>query len=217
MVFVDTPTELTTGVTDAFLAIECVIIIGYLWRSQKDEHWRAGLWCWVFGLISFASLLGAITHGLEMPDQVSETLWKPLYLSLGVLVTLFTVGAVFDWRGRTAAVRLLPWAIGAGALFFALTEYFGGAFIIFDLYEALAMVITLAIYLFLAATRQRMGFGIVAAAILLNLAAAFFQATDISVRIFFPFDHNGIFHLVQMAGIATLGLGLRIGMQLKKG
>jgi hypothetical protein len=217
MIFVNVPTELTTSATDALLAIECVIITVYLWRTPTYDRWRTGLWCWVFGLISFSSFLGAITHGFKMPGFVRETLWKPLYLSLGVLVALFIVGAVFDWRGRTAAVRLLPWGIGAGVLFFGMTEYFGGAFIVFDVYVAMAMVITLAIYSFLAATNRVKGSGIVAVAILLNLTAAGVQATDASVRIFFPFDHNGVFHLVQMAGAAALGLGLRIGMRLKAG
>lgn len=212
MPFVDSPTELTTSATDAVLVVECVVIMAYLWRAPAGDRWRTGLWCWVFGLIAFSSLLGAIAHGLEMPDAVREALWKPLYLSLGILVALFIVGAVFDWRGRAAAVRLVPWSIGAGAVFFGLTEFFGGAFIVFGVYEASAMGGALAIYSFLAATHRLKGAGLVAAAILLNLAAAGVQATDVSVRIVFPFDHNGVFHLVQMTGAAVLGLGLRIGI-----
>lgn len=213
MVFVDVPTELTTSATDAALAIECVVIMTYLWRTPTGDRWRTGLWCWIFGLIGFSSFLGAIAHGLEMPDFVREALWKPLYLSLGVLVALFIVGAVLDWRGRPAAARLIPWGIGAGVLFFGLIEFFGGAFIIFGIYEAMAMVTALAIYSFLAATHRLKGSGVIAVAILINLMAAGVQATDASVRIFFPFDHNGVFHIVQMAGAATLGLGLRIGME----
>ena len=213
MAFVGSPTELTTSATDAALAIECVVIMTYLWRAPAGDRWRTGLWCWVFGLIAFSSLLGAVAHGLEMPDSVRETIWKPLYLSLGILVALFIVGAVFDWRGRAAAVRLVPWGIGAGAVFFGLTEFFGGAFIVFGVYEAAAMVTALAIYSFLAAMHRLKGAGVVAAAILLNLAAAGVQATDVSVRIVFPFDHNGVFHLVQMAGTAVLGLGLRTGRE----
>jgi hypothetical protein len=45
------------------------------------------------------------------------------------------------------------------------------------------------------------------------LAAAGVQASSFSVKAFVPFDHNGLFHLIQMAGIATLGLGLSLGMK----
>jgi hypothetical protein len=51
----------------------------------------------------------------------------------------------------------------------------------------------------------------VATAISLNLAAAAVQASSVSFEIFVPFDHNGVFHLVQMVALATLGLGLRLG------
>ena len=148
-----------------------------------------------------------------MPGAARAALWKPLYLSLGVLVALFLVGAIYDWRGRVVAGRLFPWSIALGAAFFGLTELFRGASIVLVLYEGTAMVAALAIYSFLAAAHRLKGAGIVTMAILLNLAAAAAQASRISVRIVFPFDHNGICHLVQIVGIGTLGLGLRLGMQ----
>ena len=213
MALVTSPTELTTSATDMVLAVECVVVLAYLWRTPAGDRWRIGLWCWVFGLLGFASFLGAVAHGFEMSDSLRDVLWKPLYLSLGILVALFLVGAFFDWRGRVVARRLVPWSIGLGAIFFGLTEIFNGAFIIFVLYEAAAMASALAIYSFLAATHRLNGAGVVAAAILLNLAAAGVQASSVSFELFVPFDHNGVFHLVQMVGIATLGLGLRMGMK----
>ena len=206
-------TELTTSATDAVLAIECIVIIVWLGRFAPRVRWRTALWCWVFGLVALSSLLGCLTHGFVMPVSVREALWKPLHLSLGVLVALFAVGAIYDWRGRVAAGRLVPWAIGLGAAFFGLTELLSGTFILFDVYEATAMVITLAIYLYLASTRRLKGAGVVAAAIVLNLIAVGLQFSDVSVRILVPFDHNGVFHLVQSMGIVMLGLGLHRGMQ----
>lgn len=101
------PTEITTSGTDALLAIECAVILAYLWRSPTGDRWRIRLWCWVLGLLAFASFLGSVTHGLEMPQSLRAALWKPLYLSLGLLVALFLVGAVFDWHAYDASLDSL--------------------------------------------------------------------------------------------------------------
>jgi len=201
---------MTTSATDALLAIECVVITAWLWCSPACDRWRSGLWCWVFGLLGFSSLLGAVAHGFEIPAATRQIIWRPLYLSLGVLVALFVVGAVYDWRGRDAAGRLIPWAIAAGAAFFVLTVVFRGPFILFIAYEAVAMIGALTIYTYLALSGRLAGAGLIAAAIVLNLAAAAVQASPVSIRLLVPLDHNGIFHLVQMAGAALLGLGLLI-------
>jgi hypothetical protein len=206
-------TELTTSATDAVLAIECAVVIAFLLSTGAADRWRTRLWCSVFGLLAIASFLGVLVHGLDMPDSIRAALWKPLYLSLGILVALFVVGAIADWRGRAMAQRLVPWSIGVGAAFFALTQFVSGAFIVFVIYEAIALLSALAIYTFLAATHCLKGAAVVALAILLNLAAAGVQASPVSVHVLFPFDHNGIFHLVQMLSTAMLGLGLRLGME----
>ena len=213
MTLVASPTEITTSATDAVLAIECVVVLVYLRRTPTGDPWRIGLWSWVFGLLTFVSFLGAVAHGFEMPHSFRGAIWKPLYLSLGVLVGLFLVGAFFDWRGRVVAMGLVPWSIGLGMIFFGLTEVLNGSFIAFIVYEALAMVSVLAIYSFLSATHRLKGAGFVATAIFLNLVAAGVQASSMSFTILVPFDYNGLFHLVQMVGIATLGLGLRMGME----
>ena len=206
-------TELTTSATDAVLALECVVVLAFLWRTPTGDRRKIGLWCWAFGLLAFASLLGAVAHGLEMPQAWRAALWKPLYLSLGLLVGLFLLGALLDWHGPAFAMRLVPWCLGLGGIFFGLTEFFNGAFIIFVIYEATALAGALAIYSLLAATHRLKGASVVAAAIILNLMAAGVQASSASFKLFVPFDHNGVFHLVQMFGIATLGLGLRIGLK----
>jgi hypothetical protein len=206
------PTELTTAATDAVLAIECIVILVYLWRTPNRDRWKISLWCWVFGLLAFVSMLGAVAHGFVMSYSVHAALWKPLYLSLGTIVGLFLVGAVYDWRGRVVARLLVPWSIGLGFIFFGVTEIFTDAFIIFVLYEAIALTVSLMIYSFLAATHRLKGAKVVATAIFLTLVAAGVQASNLSFTLLVPFDHNGVFHLIQMVGLATLGVGLRIGM-----
>ena len=205
-------TEFTTGATDAMIVVECGVIMAILYRARAGDRFRAGLWCWTFGLLAFASILGTVTHGLDMPDSLRDALWKPLYLSLGMVVGLFVIGAIHDWLGGATAVRLVPWSVGVAIAFFGLTEIFDGAFIIFVLYEAAGMATALLIYLFLASTHRLGGAAVVAAAILLNLLASWVQASSLSLNLFVPLDHNGVFHLVQMIGLAVLGIGLHRGM-----
>ena len=213
MPLINSPTELTTSATDAVLAIECAVIIALLLRTAPADRWRTNLWCWVFGLLAIASFLGALAHGVEMPKSMRTALWAPLYLSLGILVVLFIVGAVADWRGKMAAKRLVPWGLGVSAAFLGLTALLGGAFIVFIVYAATILLSALAIYTFLAVTRRLQGAAVMALAILLNLAAAAVQASNLSLHLVFPFDHNGLFHLVQIVSTAILGWGLHLGME----
>ena len=212
MPLINSPTELTTSATDALLAIECAVIIARLLRTAPANRWRTNLWCSAFALLAIASFLGALIHALEMPRSMHIALWTPLYLSLGILVVLFIVGAVADWQGRVTAMRLVPWGIGVSAAFFGLTALLGGKFIVFIVYAATIMLSALAIYTFLAATHRLKGAAVVALAILLNLAAAVVQASNVSLHLLIPFDHNGLFHLIQIVSTAILGLGLHLGM-----
>ncbi len=207
------PTELTTSITDAVLAVECLVLVIYLGRGKVLDGWRVELWRWVFRLMAFSSLAGALVHGLVLPGTLQMALWRVLYLTLGMLVALFLIAAVYDWRGRLLSIRLLPYGILAGFAFLALTELTNGSFIVFVAYEATAMLFALAVYLYLAATQRVRGALLVAVAILVNIAAGVVQASSLAIPAPIPLDHNGLFHLVQMAGTAVLGVGLDKGMR----
>jgi hypothetical protein len=213
MILIKSPTELTTSATDMLLAIECIILMIYLWRAPAADRWKTYLWCWVFGLLAFSSFIGAVAHGLEMQASMRDALWAPLYLSLGIIVALFVIGALYDLAGRDLAKRLIRPGVAMGTLFFLVVQVLNGAFIIFIIYEAMAMICALVIYSYLSITKRLHGAAIVSSAILLNMVAAGVQASNISIKIIFPFDHNGVFHLIQTIALALLGIGLRTGMK----
>lgn len=81
---VNSPPELTTSATDAVLAIECVVASLQLLRAASQDRWRVELCASVFGVVTFSSALGAVADGLDLSNTVRNTLWKPLYLNLGV-------------------------------------------------------------------------------------------------------------------------------------
>jgi hypothetical protein len=201
-------TELTTAATDAALGLLCLALLWRLRVMSAPASFRKAIWSWVFALLAVGSGLGAIVHGIELPAAWRNLLWQPLYLSLGLAVALFVVGAVSDWRGDASARRVLPWGMAAGIAAFALTVGFGGFFAIFVAYEAAAMLAALAIYLRLGA-KGLPGATRVSAGIFLTLIAAAVQLSRLRVHLLVPFDHNGLFHVVQMIATVTIASGVR--------
>lgn len=202
------PTELTTAATDALLAALCVAGDRWLRQRLTAEPARAAAWSLVFRILAAASALGAVVHGLALAPAVREALWHPLYLLLGLVVAAFAVAAIHDLSGSVAARRARWPLLGVGVAFYAATKLLGGAFLLFVLYEAAAMLWALGVYALLALRRRLPGAGIVAAGIVLNLVAAGVQASPLSLHVIVPLDHNGLFHVVQGVALVVLLRGI---------
>jgi hypothetical protein len=205
-------TELTTAATDALLGGVCLSLGRGLLATRTADAWKRRVWAAVLALLGVASVLGAAAHGFDLAENLRAAMWYPLYLSLGVAVAFFVVAALCDWRGESAARPLLPWAAAVGCSFFALTQILGGSFAIFIGYEALALTAALAVYAGLAVAGKLAGAALIAIGIALSMVAAAVQASGLSVRVLVPFDHNGIFHLVQLAAVVVMAEGVRRGL-----
>lgn len=210
------PTELTTAATDAALALLAVACIVILYRHRQGDPWKAGLWSLILALLGLASVLGALAHGLDLPAPLRDALWQPLYLALGLVVALFVVAAAFDRFGLELGSRLLPIMALVGIGFYAITRLFTGTFLVFILYEAVGMLVALALYVSLG--RRRRGEGwvrLMVAGIALTIVAAAIQATEgVRVTLIWPFDHNGVFHLIQMAALIVLVAGVTRSLKM---
>ena len=206
-------TELTTAATDVVLGVLAVGCARYLSRFRECDRWKARLWQWVFGMLAAAALLGAVAHGFAWSATVWDLLWFPLFLLLGLTVALFVVGATYDWRGLPAAQRSAPIMILIAVIFFAVTQVASGAFQVFVLYEAVAMLFAFGVYGYLTAKATSRGMSLMLLGVGLNIVAAAIQATQIvTFTLVWPFDHNGVFHLVQMIALVVLCAGLRNGL-----
>jgi len=217
MTFTAIPTEQTTAVTDLVIAVVAVACALSVRRPGRSLPFRLRTWTWIYGLLALAAVLGTIVHGLRLSDTLSGALWPPLYLALGLVVALFVVAAVHDWKGRGPAARLTPLMVSVGVGFFLVTQLWRGSFAVFVIYEAVAMLLALGIYTHLALRRRLAGAWIVVVAIVLNLVAAAVQASDLEITVVVPFDHNGLFHLVQMVAIVVLAVGLVRGFRAARG
>lgn len=212
MKFVESETERTTAATDAVLGLVCAVLAIQLLTTPAQAEFKRAVWLGVLGFLALGSFLGAIAHGLVLREDTRALIWKPLYLSLGLAVALVAVGAVLDGWGEPSARWLLPWAVGAGLLFFLITQRLGGAFILFIVYEGAAVILALAIYAMLAIRGGMPGAGAMAAGVALSLIAAVVQVSRVSVTIGVRFDHNGLFHLIQIAGVVLMAVGVRASL-----
>ena len=123
------------------------------------------------------------------------------------------VGVVHDAWGEAASRRVLVPMIGVGVAFFGVTRIIAGSFLVFVLYEAVAMLFSLVVYTVLAVKNRLVGAWWMAAGILVTIVAAGLQASHaVYVTVIWEFDFNGIFHIVQMVGVALLVTGLRTAL-----
>ena len=216
MEFIDIPTEQTTAVTDAILAVLSVAGAVYLHRIGHTDRWKTNLWVVVLALLATAATLGAIAHGFKMSPALNAFLWQPIKLALGLMVALFIVIVVYDIWGKTPARRVLPVMVLIGVGFLGITQIWPDQFLVFIAYKAMAMLFALGGYIWMAWKNRLEGAWLMAGGILTIIVAAGVQAGRLLAFTFiWSFDHNGTYHLILMAGIVLIVAGLR--KDLRKG
>ena len=204
------PFDQTTAVTDAVLAIIAIASGGYIRWISKTNSWKTTLWFWLFVLLAFSAALGTIAHGLKMPSVYQSLLWDALYLTLGLLVGLFMVAVIHDIWGKMIARKALPIIIVMALGFFVATLVWPDNFSVFILYEASVMLFALGGYLWLASRSRLVGAWWMVFGIFVTVIAAYVQTRHgLSFTLIWPFNHNGVYHLLQMIGIVFLVAGLR--------
>jgi len=205
---VDSPTELTTAATDALLAVAAgACFVGLL--STRPGTYRLRLWRGLFGAFAASALLGAIAHAIRLPQAVSDLLWHPLYFLLGLVLTLLAVIGLHDFYGEPSARHWAPRLLLLPALVVVVAWLGGGAFLWFVLFEAAVMLFVTLLYLRLAHWRAPGARPILAGLLISTLAAILQACGPYVVEIIWYFDHNGIFHLVQLPGLLCFYSGAR--------
>lgn len=206
-------TERTTAATDGLLALVAWLGAGYLQWTTPRSYTR-GIWQAALVMFGLAAALGAVAHGFALAVGLRAALWQPLYLLLGGAVALFVVGSVGHWRGPAAARHVLPAMLLVVGVFYLATRLAGGNFLVFVIFEAGALLFALGVYTRLAAV-GRPGASRIALALGISLVAGGLQALEgVSATLIWEFDHNGLYHLVQLVGLIVLLLGLRPALRL---
>jgi len=212
MKYIKDPTEQSTAITDILLALVAfggILILS--WNiTNNNELWKIIIWSSTFGLIGLAAALGAAGHGLVISRTVHDRIWQLLNVLLALAVSLFVAGVVYDLWGLAVCFKVLPVMLAAGLFFFGTTLLYPGIFLIFIVYEGLALIFALSAYIYLTVQGEPAGAAFMAAGILISILAAGIQAKkSISLTVIWQFDHNGIYHIVQVVGLILLLVGLR--------
>ncbi|NNL74749.1 MAG: hypothetical protein HKO68_00280 [Desulfobacterales bacterium] len=212
MKFNTDPAEQTTAATDiiiAFVAFGGILFLR-LPVLNGTALWKINIWAAAIGLIGLAATLGAAAHGLVLSPRIHHRIWLILNMALALAVSLFVVGVVYDLWGLAASLKALPIMLVAGLSFYLATWRWPGIFFVFIIYEGLSLFFALGAYAFLAIQEALRGAGWMSAGILISIVAAGIQANkSVRITLFFEFDHNGIYHLVQTIGLLFLLVGLR--------
>lgn len=203
----DAPVELTTAATDLLLAMVCLSCIRHLAR-RGDAVGRLRPWSAAYGLFAIAAVLGAGAHALLVPDGYYRLMWAPIYLALSLAISCFLLGVVHDvLPDRRGTLR--PVLVGLGLLCFVVAVTFPSHFVVFLAWQGLGLAIAIAVYGSLWLLGRLPGAGWICLGLVISVLAALVQGTAaLSFTLIWPFDHNGVFHLIQLPGLAAIAHGL---------
>ena len=207
--FTDSPTEMTTAITDVILAAQSAAAIYVIRRKTVARPMWTQVWAWVFALLSIASLIGAAAHGLEMAASIETAIWSPAYLALGLTMALFVIAAITMSVGHEKSRRLLLPAVMVAFTFFTITQIWSDSFLLFVIYECIAMLLSLTLYSMCFWQRRAAGSGLLAAGVLVGILAAVIDTQKtLHMTLIWEFNNHGLFHLVQMISLLLLTIGI---------
>lgn len=215
MKLISNPAEKTTAATDIVLAIVAFGGIVFLRHLQLDSAglWKINIWSAAIGLIGLAATLGAVAHGVVLFRKTHRCVWLALNMALSLAVSLFVVGVVYDLWGFKISFVTLPIFLTAGLGFYLMTLIYPGIFFLFIIYEVVALVFALGAYIIIATYKVMPGAWLMATGVFCSIIAAGIQTKkSVSLTFIWPFDHNGVYHLVQALGLMFLLIGLRWSM-----
>ena len=212
MGFIEIQAEQTTAATDLVLFILCIALAVIISRRghSKDEG-RSRYWTILFLILGFSAGIGAVAHGIDMPTWLNDLVWLPLNLGLGLTISFFLLIVILELWGADKAKKFLPLLIGVGVGFFIFTALVPGVFLLFIIYEGLAMLFALCAFIYLARKSEGKHYWIISAGVFLTMIAAVIQAIEpLSLTLIWEFDHNGLFHIVQMLALILLVIGIKV-------
>ncbi len=205
-----TISEPVTMLTDYVLAA-LSLFFGVLLIRVARIRGQTSVWLWTAALIATAtaSFVGGTYHGffLYFDSATKAALWKATVYSIGLVSCFMLSGAVISSIRRP----LRQWLLGAvilKLLVYAMwmTTHDDFRYVVFD--YAPAMLAVLVLLFHAAYSRREEGPRYIIAGIVVSFAAAGIQQSGL--RIHQNFNHNDLYHIIQMIAVYLFYKGGRV-------
>lgn len=157
-------------------------------------------WGWAFFMAGFGAFLGAVSHGIgpHFSPMIKKSLWKLTTLSVGGVAVFFllTVVHLFPELSMNVWIKSIPIA---AYLIYAVVIFKNDRFLNVILFYVPAMIVVLIAMLYSQFSLGLAGAGFVSIGILISFAGAGIQASKAGFHK--HFNHNDLYHVIQMIGM----------------
>ena len=204
--FVESATERTTAATDLILAVEFLLFAIFFIKFASSNK-RATTWSIPFLLLAGAFLIGAVAHGVQMPEKTKMQLWLLLAVCSAFGLALIVSASVGEWAPAWYKKSVIGMSLAA-IIFIGVTVKFSS----FTVYVVF-ILITMALVSWLNAicfekSGNKNHLLIIFGAVITATGSLVQLIKSIHFIIIWEFDYNGAFHLIQMLAGIFLGLGI---------
>ncbi len=196
-----------TVVTDLMLSALAVYFALRLGRQHELTGMSVHLYfSYAFWALSLGALLGALTHGLgrNMSVAAGRILWRGTLLSLGAAACFLLLATGYHALS-VQFVRHLEWLAVLVLALYAVVILRDDRFLWAVVFYATALLVMLSVMLHDFFSGGIEGSGIVIAGILVSFAAAIIQRSGLTLHR--HFNHNDLYHVIQMIGLYYLYRG----------
>ena len=216
MQFVSIPTEQVAAITDFMLAVLALVLSMYLHKFSHLDRLKVRLWQTILIVMIFSSLVGASFYGIVMQASVKQILKYPMNGLIIIMVVLFLTAAIYDGFGVNKAKRAFPFLLGLASLVFIVAILNPSLSLLVLLYSALAMLMTLILYVYLTLKQKFPGGVLISLGLIVNLLASAVRAKafgSIMLNFGLPLNHNGVYHIGLIIGGTLLIIGITKSLQ----
>lgn len=196
--------EPITAITDFMITAEIALLIGLL---SRDAGWFHNQKYWITALIllGVAALLGGVAHGFNLFEM-----FVGIYLCLAGIIGAICLAALSDGYGDATAQRWRNWIIGGAVIFYGMTLLYPHLLFVYTIIGGFILAPILLVYIRLWQQHPGRGDGYLLAGIMITLAGFAGNAFRVHLTMIWQFNHNDVYHLVQMVAIAYFYLGIRL-------
>lgn len=200
-------TEPATMLTDYGLGLLCALFGRRLWNAgQVSTSTCVSCWAVGMGALAVASFAGGTVHGLSLmlAESVLHALWKGTAFAIGLASCCFLIGTMIasvtkplrHWLIVVSVVQCAGYVV-----WMAIHDEF--RYVIYNYGITLAVILLVQIYQ--GVVHKAPSAGWIVAGILVSFLGALVQQSGLALHP--SFNHNDLYHVVQMAGMVLLYRG----------